>query len=193
MTKKTVVLGTNNKNKVVEINAMLNGWQVRPQSDFDVSEAEETGLSFVENAILKARHACIHSGLPAIADDSGLEVDALNGQPGIYSARYAGDNASDRDNLEKLLKNMRDVDHRSARFRCVIVYMRHQHDPSPIICNGTWEGEITESPKGSHGFGYDPIFFIPELGKTAAEMDAAEKNRLSHRGSALVQLRNQLI
>jgi len=190
MKPKTVVLATNNSGKLTEMRALLSGWNVQPQSEFDVPEADETGLSFVENAILKARNACLHSGLPAIADDSGLEVDALNGQPGIYSARYAGNNAGDRENLEKLLDNMQGAQDRSARFRCVVVYMRHQHDPSPLIGDGSWQGEIALSPQGLSGFGYDPVFYVPALAKTAAQLDAAEKNRLSHRGAALTQLCN---
>jgi len=190
MKPKTVVLATNNSGKLTEMRALLSGWNVQPQSEFDVPEADETGLSFVENAILKARNACLHSGLPAIADDSGLEVDALNGQPGIYSARYAGNNAGDRENLEKLLDNIQGAQDRSARFRCVVVYMRHQHDPSPLIGDGSWQGEIALSPQGLSGFGYDPVFYVPALAKTAAQLDAAEKNRLSHRGAALTQLCN---
>lgn len=191
MTKR-VVLATGNKGKLAEISRILEDWEVVPQSEFKISNAEETGLSFVENAIIKARHACLHSGLPAIADDSGLEVDALHGQPGIYSARYDGEDASDRDNIEKLLSNMEQETHRGARFRCVIVYMQHQHDPSPLICSGSWEGDIAWIPQGDNGFGYDPIFLVPERGKTAAQLSADEKNQLSHRGKALKQLREQL-
>lgn len=191
MTRR-VVLATSNKGKLAEISRILEDWEVVPQAEFKISNAEETGLSFVENAIIKARHACLHSGLPAIADDSGLEVDALHGQPGIYSARYDGDDATDRDNIEKLLSNMEQETHRGARFRCVIVFMQHQHDPSPLICSGSWEGDIAWIPQGDTGFGYDPIFLVPELGKTAAQLSADEKNQLSHRGRALKQLREQL-
>ena len=187
------VIASSNKGKLREISEMLVGWDIVPQSEFGFTEVEETGLSFVENAILKARHACLHSGLAAIADDSGLEVDALRGQPGIYSARYAGSGASDSDNLEKLLVNMASHDQRGARFRCVMVYMQHQHDPSPIICNGSWEGEIATAPSGANGFGYDPVFFIPALGKTSAELLPEEKNCLSHRAIALRQLQSILI
>lgn len=189
---KRVVLATSNSGKLAEIGHILRGWEVLPQSEFDISSPEETGLTFVENAIIKARHACLHSGLPSIADDSGLEVNALNGQPGIYSARYGGEDATDQENIEKLLANMDQETHRGARFDCIIVYMRHQHDPSPIICSGSWEGEIAWIPQGDNGFGYDPVFFVSDLGKTAAQLNSDEKNQLSHRGKALKQLRQQL-
>ena len=184
-----VLVATGNKGKLREISAILSDWEIVPQSEFDFPEVEETGLSFVENAILKARHASLHSGLPAIADDSGLEVDALRGQPGIYSARYAGAGASDCDNLQKLLVNLQPHRNRVARFRCVVVYMRYQHDPSPVICEGSWQGEITDTPRGDNGFGYDPVFLIPSIGKTAAELAPGEKNCKSHRGKALALLR----
>ncbi len=184
-----IVLASNNPGKVREIGQMLAEFdmQVLPQSDFNVSEAEETGLSFVENAILKARNAAQQSGLPAIADDSGLEVDALNGAPGIYSARYAGEGASDLQNLMKLLDDLKDVPEaeRSARFQCLMVYMRHANDPTPLICQGTWEGVITFTPAGKHGFGYDPVFYVPEQQCTSAELPPDIKNQLSHRGKAL--------
>lgn len=191
MTRK-VVLATGNQGKLRELREMLPGWEVAAQSDYLDVEAEETGLSFVENAILKARHACLHSDLSAIADDSGLEVDALNGQPGIYSARYAGENASDQDNLEKLLKQMDGKKNRRARFRCIIVFMDHHLDPSPLICSGSWEGEIAHAPVGDNGFGYDPIFLAGETGRSAASLTRADKNRLSHRGKALEALIQQL-
>jgi XTP/dITP diphosphohydrolase len=151
---------------------------------------EETGLSFVENAILKARNAAAHSGLAAIADDSGIEVDALAGAPGIYSARFAGPGASDRDNLNKLIKVLkgRPVEERTARFQCLMVYLRHAEDPTPVICQGTWEGVILDAPRGENGFGYDPVFFVPSEGCSSAELDPATKNRLSHRGQALAKL-----
>ncbi len=187
-----VILATGNPGKLREIRQLLSPWDVVAQSDFQFSEVEETGLSFVENAILKARHACLHGGLPAIADDSGLEVDILRGQPGIYSARYAGVGASDQENVEKLLANMDQQTRRKARFRCVLIYMQHQHDPSPIICSGQWQGEIAWVPQGDNGFGYDPVFYLPELGKTAAQLSATEKNKLSHRAQALEKLRQQL-
>ena len=164
--------------------------EILPQSTFNIEEVEETGLSFVENAILKARHAAAKSGLPAIADDSGLEVDALNGAPGIYSARYAGPGASDTQNLQKLLTDMEKVpqEQRTARFQCLMVYMRHAHDPTPLICQGTWEGQITFEPRGEGGFGYDPVFFVPTHHCTSAELAPEVKNQLSHRGQALGRL-----
>jgi XTP/dITP diphosphohydrolase len=187
-----IVLASNNAGKVREINQILGDldFEVVPQAEFGVPEADETGLSFVENAILKARHAAALSGLPAIADDSGLEVDALHGAPGIYSARYAGAGASDTDNLNKLLDAMRGVPEaeRTARFQCLMVYMRHDEDPTPLICQGTWEGRILESAQGESGFGYDPVFYVPERNCSSAQLDAETKNRLSHRGKALKQL-----
>lgn len=193
---KKVVLASGNKGKVREINQILAGLdlEVVPQTEFDVPEIEETGLTFVENAILKARNAAAHTGLPAIADDSGLEVDALKGAPGIYSARYAGAGASDEQNLTKLLNALDGVskDGRTARFQCLLVYMEHEMDPTPVICQGTWEGRITEAPEGENGFGYDPVFFVPTHGCTAAELSAEEKNRLSHRGQALQLLMQAL-
>ena len=186
---KRIVLASGNAGKVREINQILSGLdiEVLPQSEFDVPEAEETGLTFVENAILKARNAASHTGLPAIADDSGLEVDALHGAPGIYSARYAGPDATDADNNRKLLEALRDVPQnlRSARFQCLMVYLRHAEDPTPLICQGTWNGRILEAPRGDNGFGYDPLFHVPTHDCSAAELPAAEKNRLSHRGQAL--------
>lgn len=187
------VIATANQGKLREIKQLLDGWDIVPQSAFNWQQVEETGLSFVENAILKARHACRHSGLPAIADDSGLEVDALNGQPGIYSARYAGVAASARQNLEKLLINLASQTNRTARFRCVIVYMQHQHDPAPIICNGSWEGEIAHAAAGQNGFGYDPVFYVAEAAKTAAQLHPKQKNQLSHRAMALQQLQRVLL
>jgi len=186
---KKVVLASGNAGKVREINQILAELDIEvvPQSGFDVPEAEETGLTFVENAILKARNAARHTGLPAIADDSGIEVDALHGAPGIYSARYAGVGASDAANLEKLLEALADLPQnlRSARFQCLMVYLRHADDPTPLICQGTWNGRITEAPRGDNGFGYDPVFFVPDHDCTSAELPAEIKNRLSHRGQAL--------
>jgi len=186
---KKIVLASNNKGKVREFNDLLAnlGWEVTPQAELGVEEVEETGLSFVENAILKARNAAAHTGLPAIADDSGIEVDALNGAPGIYSARFAGLNASDEDNLQKLLADMKDVPdaNRTARFQCLLVFMRHDLDPTPLIAQGTWEGSILTSPQGKNGFGYDPIFYVAEENCSSAELDPATKNKLSHRGQAL--------
>ena len=187
-----IVLASNNPGKVREIGQMLADLdlEVLPQSAFNIEEVEETGLSFVENAIIKARHAAAKSGLPAIADDSGLEVDALKGAPGIYSARYAGIGASDAQNLQKLLADLEKVpqEQRTARFQCLLVYMRHAQDPTPLICQGTWEGRITFEPRGESGFGYDPVFFVPTHHCTSAELAPAVKNKLSHRGQALRRL-----
>lgn len=187
-----LVLASNNPGKAREIGALLGDLaiEVVPQSAFATPEVDETGLTFVENAILKARNACQHSGLPAIADDSGLEVDALQGRPGIYSARFAGPGCSDADNNAHLLQALAGVadDDRSARFQCVLVYLRHPEDPTPIICQGTWEGRILHAPSGANGFGYDPLFFVPTHGCSSAELPAEVKNRLSHRGQALREL-----
>jgi XTP/dITP diphosphohydrolase len=189
---KEIVLASSNPGKVREINQLLADLDlhVQPQSEYGVEDAEETGLTFVENAILKARNAARHTGLPAIADDSGIEVDALNGAPGIYSARFAGTGASDRDNLEKLLTDLQDVPdaERSARFQCLLVYLRHAADPTPLICQGTWEGRILAEPRGEHGFGYDPVFYVPTHDCSSAELPSAVKNALSHRGQALRKL-----
>ena len=194
---KRVVLATGNAGKLRELTAMLAGHDVEivSQTTLGVTEAEETGLSFVENAILKARNAAQQTGLPAIADDSGLEVDALDGAPGIYSARFAGDQARDADNTAKLLEALDSIppEQRSARFRCAMVYLKHADDPAPQICEGVWEGRILDAPRGSNGFGYDPVFLIPELACTSAELPPEEKNRLSHRGQALQKLVNALI
>jgi XTP/dITP diphosphohydrolase len=191
MTKR-IVLASGNPGKLREINQMLAGLPlaVVPQSDFNVPEAEETGLTFVENAILKARHAAQRTGLAAIADDSGIEVDYLNGAPGIYSARYAGKGASDAQNLNKLLSDLIGVlePDRSARFQCLMVYLRHEFDPTPVICQGTWEGRILTAPRGRGGFGYDPIFFVPTHQCASAELPPEIKNQLSHRGQALRSL-----
>ncbi|MEE9343264.1 MAG: RdgB/HAM1 family non-canonical purine NTP pyrophosphatase [Gammaproteobacteria bacterium] len=196
MTEK-IVLASGNAGKVREINQLLNksGLDVVPQSDFGVPEADETGLTFVENAIIKARNAAARTGMPAIADDSGIEVDALKGAPGIYSARFAGKAASDLQNLEKLLVDLQGIpeDQRSARFQCLMVFMRHAQDPTPLIFQGTWEGRILQSPQGENGFGYDPIFFVPEQNCSSAELPAAIKNQLSHRGQALKQLVSALL
>ena len=186
---KTLVLASSNPGKVREINQMLAGLDlsVVPQSDFKVIDAEETGLTFIENALLKAHNATRHTGLPAIADDSGIEVDYLNGAPGIYSARYAGKNASDEQNLRRLLDDLVGIPEaeRTARFQCLMVYLRHEFDPTPLICQRTWEGRILFEPRGSNGFGYDPIFFVPTHNCSSAELPPEVKNKLSHRGQAL--------
>lgn len=188
MSEQRVVLASNNKGKLRELGELLAGHhtQIVLQGELNIPDAVEDGLSFVENAIKKARHAARLSGLPAIADDSGLEVDALNGAPGIYSARYAG-GGGDAANNAKLLQELVDVpeDRRSARFQCVMVYMRHAEDPTPLICQGTWEGVILREPQGDNGFGYDPLFFVPGEASTAAELPAEVKNAQSHRGQAL--------
>lgn len=188
----TIVLATGNPGKLREMQQVLAplGFAVVAQSDFQVPGVAETGLSFVENAIIKARHAAQHTGLPAIADDSGLEVDALAGAPGIYSARYAGADADDAANNARLLAELATGNRReaTARFQCVLVFMRHANDPVPIIAQGTWAGAITDIPRGSNGFGYDPLFFLPDEGCTSAELAPARKNLLSHRGQALVKL-----
>ena len=187
-----VVLATGNAGKVRELASLLRdfGLDIVAQTDLGVESAEETGLTFIENAILKARHAAAITGLPAIADDSGLAVDALGGAPGIYSARYAGVDASDRQNLEKLLVALNDVpdEQRQAQFHCVLVYLRHADDPTPLVFHGVWPGEITRAPAGEGGFGYDPIFYVPSEGKTTAELTREEKSAISHRGQALKQL-----
>ena len=191
-----IVLATGNKKNVEELNAMLDGmaFKVMPQSDFLVESVPETGATFVENAIIKARHAARVTGLAAIADDSGLEVDALRGAPGVYSSRFAGEDASDEDNLTKLLEELAFLPPilRTARFWCVLVFMRHADDPTPIICQASWEGQIVTEPKGENGFGYDPVFFVPETGCTAAQLPAAIKNQQSHRAKALKLLIERL-
>ncbi|MGK3111599.1 XTP/dITP diphosphatase [Candidatus Pantoea formicae] len=187
-----VVLATGNPGKVRELADLLAafGLDIVAQTELGVESAEETGLTFIENAILKARHAAQITGLPAIADDSGLAVDALGGAPGIYSARYAGLDASDQQNLDKLLVALENVPdgQRQAQFHCVLVYVRHAEDPVPLVFHGSWDGEITRAASGEGGFGYDPIFYIPELGKTAGELSKDEKRAVSHRGKALTLL-----
>lgn len=187
---KKIVVASSNPGKLREISAILNNYRVVPQSEFEISDAEETGRTFVENAIIKARNASLNSDLPALADDSGLEVDALNGAPGVYSARYAGPGASDADNLNELLSDMKDVEdtRRSARYRCLLVLLRSADDPSPLIAEGVWEGSIRREPAGSNGFGYDPIFWVPECNCTSAELAPELKNTLSHRAQALKAL-----
>ena len=191
-----VVLASSNPGKLAELRALLEpaGMDVVPQDAFGVEPPEETGLTFVENALIKARAACAATGLPALADDSGVVVDALGGAPGVRSACYAGDGASDADNLARLLEALVGVEppDRGAAFVCALVYLRHAHDPCPIVCEGVWRGRILDAPRGGGGFGYDPVFFVETLGRTAAELSRAEKNALSHRGQALAQLLGRL-
>jgi XTP/dITP diphosphohydrolase len=187
-----VVLASANVAKIRELEALLApcGMEIVSQSDFGISSIEETGASFVENAIIKARHAARLSGLAAIADDSGLMVDALGGAPGIYSARYAGEGAGDKENLQLLLENTRGVPElrRGARFVCLVVYMKDAEDPCPMVCEGIWPGRITDTPAGDGGFGYDPVFYLDDCGCTAAELAPEHKNTISHRGRAMQAL-----
>ncbi len=184
-----IVLASGNAGKVREINKLFAscGIEVLPQSDFNVPDVPETGTTFVENAIIKARHAAKKTGLPAISDDSGIEVDALNARPGVYSARYAGENASDLDNNNKMLAELEGIAEaeRTARYWCVLVFMRHENDPVPIITQASWEGRILEAPRGDGGFGYDPIFYVPTHNCSGGELPLDEKNRISHRALAL--------
>lgn len=187
----SIVLASSNLGKIREIQAILQNDNILPQSQFNVVEPAETGSTFVENAIIKARNASAHCGLPAIADDSGLVVDALNGAPGVISARYAGDGASDQANLDKVLWAMQDVppEQRTAHFICVMVYLKHAHDPTPVIAQGIWEGRILRQPVGENGFGYDPIFWVDTHQCSSAQLAPDIKNSLSHRGQALQKLR----
>jgi XTP/dITP diphosphohydrolase len=191
-----LVLASGNKGKIAEIQSILQQYDIEiiSQSHFKVPEAAETGTTFIENAIIKARHASAISELPAIADDSGLEVDALNGEPGVYSARYAGLPSNDQHNTDKLLAELANVpsEKRSARFHCVMVFMAHANDPSPLIAHGVWEGNITFEKSGDNGFGYDPVFYVPEQGRTSAQLDSTVKNTLSHRAQALSKLMPQI-
>jgi XTP/dITP diphosphohydrolase len=193
---KQLVLASANPGKLRELSDILDdlGFQLHAQSEFDVAEVAETGTTFVENAIIKARHAAALTGLPALADDSGIEVDALDGAPGVYSARFAGADADDSANNALLVSRLQAVPaaERSARYRAVIVFMRHAGDPSPLICEGCWEGIIQLEPAGTGGFGYDPYFYLPDQGCTSAQLSADEKNRLSHRGAALQELKRKL-
>ncbi|WP_422451632.1 XTP/dITP diphosphatase [Endozoicomonas sp. ALC066] len=193
---KKVVLASGNQGKLRELQQMLSGldFEVLAQSEFGIDSVEETGLTFIENALIKARNAAKISGLAAIADDSGIEVDALNGQPGIYSARFAGDDATDKANNQKLLQSLDGLpkERRTARFHSVLVYMRHAEDPTPVICHGSWEGYILESPAGNQGFGYDPLFYVPDYNCAAAELSREQKNSISHRAKAMAQLLAQL-
>ena len=188
---KKIILASNNSGKIREFNTMLTGiYQVVSMSDMHVEEVPETGLTFVENALIKARNASAQSGLPALADDSGIVVDALSGAPGIYSARFAGDHGDDEANTQKLLEDMAQVPNsqRTARFWCAIVYVEHANDPTPIIIQRGWEGEIMREKVGENGFGYDPIFYVPTHNKASAELSAEQKNTISHRGKALQAL-----
>jgi XTP/dITP diphosphohydrolase len=193
---KQIVIASNNKGKLKEIEVLFanKDISIAPQSSFDVSDADETGLSFVENALIKARHASKLTGLPAIADDSGIEVDVLNGEPGIYSARYAGVRASDEENLNFLLEKVKQtgVQEPIARFQCVMVYLRHALAPTPLIAQASWQGYIVPEPRGENGFGYDPIFYLPEKDCTSAELPPELKNKISHRGQALQLLLEKL-
>jgi len=187
-----LIVATDNAGKLAELTRLLAGtpWRLVAQRARGVTPVEETGETFLENALLKARHAAEVGGCATLADDSGLEVDALDGAPGVRSARYAGEHATDADNVVKLLGALRNVprEQRSARFRCVIVLVRDAHDPSPIVCEGVWEGTIAPAPRGAHGFGYDPVFLPAGSAITSAELAPDEKDRLSHRGQALRKL-----
>ena len=192
----TFVLASSNPGKLAEMSALLDpaGVRVVPQDALAVEPPAETGLTFVENALIKARAACAATGLPAVADDSGIVVDALEGAPGVRSARYAGPGASDADNVARLLEALRGVApaERGAAFVCTIACLRHARDPCPIVCEGVWEGRVLDAPRGDGGFGYDPVFFVEAPGRTAAELSFAEKNAVSHRGQALAQLLERL-
>tara|TARA_Y100000590_G_scaffold159374_1_gene182824 strand:+ start:496 stop:1095 length:600 start_codon:yes stop_codon:yes gene_type:complete len=187
--KEKIVLASGNLNKVREINALLSNtsYEIIPQSEFNVIEADETGTTFLENALIKAHNAAQHTKYPVIADDSGIEVDALDGKPGVFSSRYAGQNASDKDNLNKLIKNIKRLDPKDchARFICSMVFLENMNEKDPIVVEGVWEGYVVVNPCGKNGFGYDPIFYIPSLGCTSAELSDDKKNELSHRGQAL--------
>lgn len=189
-----LVVASNNPGKLREFGQMLAplGWETIPQKELDVPECEEPHVTFVENALAKARHAASCTGLPALADDSCLCVHALGGAPGVFSARYAGEPKSDERNNEKLVADLADKSDRRAHYVCVLVFVRHADDPQPVIVEGEWHGEIVDVPRGQGGFGYDPYFFLPDAGATAAELDSAEKNRRSHRGRALLQLVERL-
>ena len=189
-----LVVASNNPGKLREFSALLAplGWETIPQKDLGVPECEEPHCTFVENALAKARHAAALTGLPALADDSGLCAHALGGAPGVYSARFAGEPKSDERNNEKLVAELADKPDRRAHYVCVLVFVRHADDPQPVIAEGEWHGEIVDAPRGNGGFGYDPYFLLPEAGMTAAELDADRKNRESHRGQALVQLVERL-
>jgi XTP/dITP diphosphohydrolase len=185
--KNKIVIASGNPGKLREIRRILEPleFNVVPQSDFGVPECPEPHVTFIENCLAKARHAALHTGLPALADDSGICVDALNGAPGVYSARYAGEPKSDQRNNEKLIAALKNEPNRRAHYYCVIVLVRHPDDPQPLIAEASWHGEIIDTPRGENGFGYDPYFYLPEFGKTGAELDPDHKNAISHRGQAL--------
>jgi XTP/dITP diphosphohydrolase len=191
---KKIILATGNEGKVRELNAMLKGhYNVISQNDMQVKEVPETGTTFIENALIKARNASLQTKLPALADDSGLQVEALNGEPGVYSARYAGESATDNDNIEKLILNMDHHDNRKAHFCCAMVFVKSASDLSPIIVEKRWEGELLREPVGENGFGYDPVFYLPEHGCSSAQLQPEVKNEISHRGQALSDLLKQLL
>jgi XTP/dITP diphosphohydrolase len=191
---KKIILATGNEGKVRELNAMLKGhYNVISQNDMQVKEVPETGTTFIENALIKARNASLQTKLPALADDSGLQVEALNGEPGVYSARYAGESATDNDNIEKLILNMDHHDNRKAHFCCAMVFVKSASDLSPVIVEKLWEGELLREPVGENGFGYDPVFYLPEHGCSSAQLQPEVKNEISHRGQALSDLLKQLL
>ena len=191
---KKIILATGNQGKVRELNAMLKShYIIVSQKDLQVEEVPETGSSFIENALIKARNASFQTNLPALADDSGLEVEALDGDPGIYSARYAGEEATDEDNISKLISNMEQHQNRSARFCCAMVFVENAEDTKPIIIEKYWNGEILREAIGNNGFGYDSIFYLPDLQCSSAQLEPEKKNLLSHRGQALNELLRQLI
>ncbi|MDC0534410.1 RdgB/HAM1 family non-canonical purine NTP pyrophosphatase [Francisellaceae bacterium] len=189
-----IVLASSNKGKIKEIKQILSNFKITPQSQFDIPDVDETGLTYIENAILKARHCAKYSKLPSLADDSGISVNCLNGQPGIYSARFAGKHKNNLDNINKLITLLKDKPSNTlqAQFHCHMALMRHELDPTPLTVSGIWEGEITLELKGKNGFGYDPVFYIPNLDKTAAEIEQNLKNKISHRAMALAKLKDQL-
>jgi len=191
---KKIILATGNEGKVRELNAMLKGhYNVISQNDMQVKEVPETGTTFIENALIKARNASLQTKLPALADDSGLQVEALNGEPGVYSARYAGESATDNDNIEKLILNMDHHDNRKAHFCCAMVFVKSASDLSPVIVEKRWEGELLREPVGENGFGYDPVFYLPDHGCSSAQLQPEVKNEISHRGQALSDLLKQLL
>ncbi len=196
MNSHTIVLASGNQKKIQELTDLLSPLNINiiPQKTLGIDDAIEDGLTFVENALIKARHACKHSQRPSLSDDSGIEVDALNGQPGIYSARFSGEQATDGKNNAKLLSLLEGIpdEQRRARYQCVIVYLKHEKDPTPIICQASWEGSILTEPKGNGGFGYDPLFYCPEFHCSAAELSVEQKQRISHRAKALHQLKERL-